>query len=123
MSINFSCPHCGKQTVVADQFAGQTGPCAHCGGMVTVPMSDPRSYPGPMAAKGAGGGSAILIIVAVIGVCALICGGLAFLLFMPAFGQARIAAKRAQSTNNLKQLGLALHNYHSAYNTFPPAVV
>ncbi|MFO0961175.1 MAG: DUF1559 domain-containing protein [Isosphaeraceae bacterium] len=32
-------------------------------------------------------------------------------------------AKRAKSVNNLKQIGLAMHNFHSAYNCFPPAVI
>jgi hypothetical protein len=33
------------------------------------------------------------------------------------------AAAQTQSLNNLKQIALAMHNYHSAYNTFPPAAV
>lgn len=42
---------------------------------------------------------------------------------LPAVQQARKAAKRMQSTNNMKQLMLALHNYASAYSRFPSAVI
>lgn len=44
-------------------------------------------------------------------------------LTLPAIQSARMAARRAQSTNNMKQLGLAMHNYHSTYKEFPSAVM
>ena len=36
MPVPFTCPHCGHQTLVQDQYVGQSGPCAGCGQMVTV---------------------------------------------------------------------------------------
>ena len=53
----------------------------------------------------------LLVVIAIIAVL--------IALLLPAVQAAREAARRAQCTNNLKQLGLAVQNYHSANNVFP----
>src|ERR1700750_2101735 len=57
----------------------------------------------------------LLVVIAIIAVL--------IALLLPAVQAAREAARRAQCSNNLKQIGLGMHNYHSTHDTFPPGYI
>lgn len=132
MSIQFSCPYCGKQTNVDDQYAGQSGPCAGCGKTISIPGKQPllpekSGYPSP---SGAGpmpvprsSGFPVWVILLIVGAVSIPLLCVLPALLLPAIQAAREAANRAQCKNNLRQLALAFTNYHDMHGELPPRYI
>ena len=118
-------PAPGVQPFPGQQYPGQQYPGQQYPGQAyQAPQPGyglpPQGYQQPRPASGGGGTTVAIVLAVIAGVLLLGCAGVSVLL-IPAVGAARDAAKTAQSMNNMKQMGLAMHNYHDVFMALPYA--
>ncbi len=124
MPIDFTCPHCGATTRVADQYVGRSGPCAQCGRMVTVtPAGSMPGYAPARARSGMPGWVIALIVLGVLAVLAMLaipCSGILIAILLPAVQSARDVGREATCMSHLQQIGMAIMNYDDQRGHLPP---
>lgn len=131
MSLPFACPHCGEQTLVDDEFAGQSGPCINCGRIIVVPRFALPT--GGRAAAAPGSAYAALhptsprsryLFMGLMGL-AVTAGMIALfaVLAQPVLEFSRANSYRRQCAANLRKIGAALQAYETQHGALPPAYV
>jgi hypothetical protein len=147
MSFRICCPKCGAFCNVSDDDVGKTALCGNCDEPIIIsrhsvpaPNVTPQpnyASPSPQDARESplNAANARALTRPISGrtsnsrrrwgcLLAVVVGGfvLVFLL-LPTVSTNREAVGRHECSNNLQQIGLALHNYHDTYGSFPPAYV
>lgn len=92
--------------------------------MSNLSPDQPSPYsaaPEPAGNASKSGSVVVLVLGLVAGVVflLLVCGGMAVALLLPAVSNARLAAQQVSEQNNLKMVGIGLHNYHATYKQLP----
>lgn len=149
MSFRICCPQCGAFCTVDDDDVGRTALCGNCEQPIIIsrkPISapaaaSPGTNPAVMFRQPAfaqpeldpanestrigerARGAARVGRWGCLGVIAVIVFLIVAALIMPSISTPRGIAWRSACNNNMKQIGLALHNYHDQYGSFPPPYI
>lgn len=127
MPIPFACPHCGLETLVDDEYAGESGPCASCEQEITVPyltVTEGSLAGAQVYARSprTSAGYIFLLVIGGLGAAALAIS-VALLVIFPAFRTARTVAQGRSCGSNLRRIYLALQQYDEEHGTLPPAFI
>ncbi|MBL8874013.1 MAG: DUF1559 domain-containing protein [Planctomycetaceae bacterium] len=134
MPFQFICPHCFDKKWVDDAYAGQRGPCANCGRMITLPTRTDSTGKGPLPSPpepspsspqtpvawsrrkqmwiSAGLGSVLFGILAV-----------SMIFLQPGFKSMKRQRDLVGCRNNAQKIALALQAYCDTHGTYPPPVI
>jgi prepilin-type processing-associated H-X9-DG protein len=125
MPVPFACPHCGEQTLVDEQFAGQSGPCIACGKLIVVPHFGGAATGEKLRRADSAARRRSTYLLAGLGLAAAVVGvvTIALLVVGPLMESAQIGTNRRKCAANLRQIGTALLQYERDYGTLPPAIV
>lgn len=85
----------------------------------TSPSGNMYGSTPPQTRGGTSTATILIIVLAVFLVMSVVCGGILVALLLPAVSAAREAARMMQDGNNMKQIALALHNYHDTHRALP----
>jgi hypothetical protein len=125
MPIAFTCPHCGYHTEVAESFAGQSGPCIHCGRRVTIPaLPGPRQpqWVAPVETPSRQQAAVAAVVAgAVLFVAVCVVGWLLFSGGGNSPSGSSGAGQLATCRSNMARLAQALLLYHRDHGYFPAA--
>lgn len=109
------CSHCGYELGAKSPRLGEVVPCPRCrSGVPSIGIEPLPPRRGTSRATGCNSTALQIGLVLLIGCIVFTC------LFPMDFGDVREAANRSSCSNNLKQIALALHNYHDTYKALPP---
>ncbi|MBI1832957.1 MAG: DUF1559 domain-containing protein [Planctomycetes bacterium] len=130
-----ACPECAAQVVIPAS-AGAITAAPTAGPAKTDAITTPDQYGLPstpdtheetsdhrsvtLPDHHARGGMSVILIASIVGVVVLCIGGTLVGLMGPAFWRVHEAAARAEAMNNMKQIGVGLHEFHDRFKHFPP---